>query len=93
MFQKWLKEVDSKDDSEIIEVFNDIRLKLGVIAQGKSGKVTRFLVSTLGGFSGTLPGLSLGVFDFFILEKALPYSGVVAFIDKLYPSIFKKQKC
>jgi hypothetical protein len=91
-FREWIKEVDNKDDSEIIEMFNDIRSKLGIMAQGGTGKVTRFLVSTLAGFTGVLPGLGLGILDSFILEKVLPYSGVVAFMDKLYPSIFQKQK-
>lgn len=91
-FREWLKEINNSDDSEVNEMFDDIRSRLGIIAQGRAGKATRFLVSTLAGFTGVLPGIGLGIFDSFILEKLLPYSGVVAFMDKLYPSIFQKHK-
>lgn len=82
-------------DSEIVEQLNDIRSKLGVFAQGDTGKASRLAISTLLGWVpgvGALAGLGLGAIDTFLLEKVLPYSGVVAFVDKLYPSIFQHKE-
>jgi hypothetical protein len=95
IFREWLREIDDVSDSEIIEQLNDIRSKLGVFAQGDTGKASRLAISTLVGFVpvvGTLAGLGLGAIDTFLLEKVLPYSGVVAFVDKLYPSIFQHKE-
>jgi hypothetical protein len=37
----------------------------------------------------TIPALALGVFDQFVLDKLLPRSGIAAFVNELYPSIFE----
>lgn len=95
VFREWLRKIDSVSDSEIVEQLNDIRLKLGVFAQGDTGKASRLVISTLAGFVpvvGAFASLGLGTVDTFLLEKILPYSGVVAFVDKLYPSIFQHQR-
>ena len=95
VFREWLRKIDSVSDSEIVEQLNDIRLKLGVCAQGDTGKASRLVISTLAGFVpvvGAFASLGLGTVDTFLLEKILPYSGVVAFVDKLYPSIFQHQR-
>ncbi len=93
-FREWLRKIDTASDSEIIDQLNSLRSKLGVFAQGKAGKTSRLVLSTLAGFVpgvGTLVGLGLGTVDTFLLEKILPYSGIVAFVDKLYPSIFQQR--
>jgi len=92
IFREWLRKIDNVNDSEIIEQINNIRSKLGVFAQGDTGKVSRLAISTLAGLIpvvGGFTGLGLGAIDTFLLETVLPYSGVVAFVDKLYPSIFQ----
>jgi hypothetical protein len=33
-------------------------------------------------------GAGVGAIDMFFLEKILPYSGIAAFVNQLYPSIF-----
>jgi len=95
IFREWLRKIDNVSDAEVVEQLNDIRSKLGVFAQGSTGKVSRLAISTLAGFVpmlGVAAGLGLGAVDTFLLEKILPYSGVVAFIDKLYPSMFQHQQ-
>jgi hypothetical protein len=94
IFKEWLRKIDTVTDSEIVEMLRDIRSKLGIFAQSDSGKFLRLLTSTLAGtvpIVGTVAGLSLGAVDTFLVEKILPYRGVVAFVDKLYPSIFQNQ--
>lgn len=95
LFREWLRKIDDANDSEVVEQLNSIRSKLGVFAQGDGGKASRLAISTLAGFVpvvGAFAGLGFGAVDAFLLEKILPYSGVVAFVDKLYPSIFQHQK-
>jgi hypothetical protein len=95
IFREWLRKIDAVNDSEIVDQLNDIRSKLGVSAQGSTGKASRLVISTLAGLVpvvGAGLGLGLGAIDTFLLEKILPYSEVVAFVDKLYPSIFQHQK-
>lgn len=90
--REWLRKIDNAKDSEIMEQLNDIRSKLGVNVQGNQGKVSRFLVSTGIGCIptyGTVASLILGAIDNFVLDKVLPYSGIIAFIDKMYPSLFE----
>ena len=87
-----MRKIDSVSDGEIEEQLNNIRSKLGVIVQGDNVKASKLLISTIAGSIpgiGTIAGLGLGAFDTFLLEKIVPYSGIVAFMDKLYPSIFK----
>ena len=54
-------------------------------------KAVRFLVTLGIGFT-PLVGLFLGpvasAIDKFLLEKVLPKSGLIAFLSRLYPSIF-----
>lgn len=93
-FRQWLFEIDTTSDAEIIDRIEGLRSKLGIAAHGNKGKIARFLTSTLVGslpVVGSVAGIGLGFVDTFLLEKILPYSGVVAFIDKLYPSLFESR--
>jgi len=93
-FRQWLFEIDTTSDAEIIDRIGGLRSKLGIAAQGNKGKIVRFLTTTLVGslpVIGSVAGIGLGFIDTFLLEKILPYSGVVAFIDKLYPSLFESK--
>ncbi|KAM3102569.1 hypothetical protein ACKFKF_04250 [Phormidesmis sp. 146-12] len=75
IFREWLRKIDNVSDSEIVEQLNDIRSRLGVFAQGSTGKASRLAISTLAGLVpgvGVISGLGLGVVDTFLLEKVLP---------------------
>jgi hypothetical protein len=93
-FREWLKKIDTASDAEILDQLNSIRSKLGIGVQNSLGKTVRLAVSTVAGLVpgvGPILGLALGTADTFLLEQVLPYPGAVAFVDKLYPSIFQRQ--
>jgi hypothetical protein len=58
---------------------------------GTSGKAIRFLVTTLLGAAYPPAGFIGGLLDSFIVEKMLPRSGITAFINELYPSLFESR--
>lgn len=95
-FREWLKKTDLANDAELLDQINNKVSKLGIFAQILEGKMLRIVVPNLasfipglGGLTGFGLGVGLGAADTFVVEKLIPYSGTVAFIDKLYPSIFK----
>ncbi len=91
-FRSWLRNSEGLSKSEIEEQFGSIRAKLGSVVHGTAGKAVRWIASTgiglIPGYGNVIGG-ALGLIDSFLLEKLLPKSGPVAFLGKLYPSIFK----
>jgi len=90
-FREWLHTIDSASDAEIAERLGSIQSKLSPLVHGGKGKLLRFLISTGIGLVpglGTVMGAGVGAIDMFFLEKILPYSGIAAFVNQLYPSIF-----
>lgn len=89
-FRNWLSTIDEATDKEILERINSIRSKIMPIFYGKKARLIRLFVNTGIGLSfGPIGGLGAGAIDTFLLKKILPYKGAIAFINKLYPSIFK----
>ena len=94
-FRHWLSRLNPNSDDEIRERMESLRAKLGNFAQTRQGKLTRFLVTTGIGFIpvvGPLAGTLAGGIDSFLLEKILPKSGPLAFVSKLYGSVFEERK-
>ena len=91
-FRDWLGQVGDSSDEEIHERVAGLRVKAGLAAGSETGKLVRFLVTaSLSLIPPTaIAGQVLGVGDQFLTEKILPRSGVAAFINKLYPSIFER---
>jgi len=92
VFKNWVRKAEDYDDSEIVSHLNSKLSKAGIFAQSSPGKTIRFATSTLTGVLNPLLGIGLSVFDSFLLDRILPRSGVIAFVDDLYPSIFVKNK-
>jgi hypothetical protein len=92
-FREWLPSIEGATDAEIKERVSSLRAKFGNASQSVAGKALRVL--TLTGI-GAIPVVGLGagalasLVDTFLVEKVLPKSGVVAFLSKLYPSVFEK---
>jgi len=93
-FRQWLPTIETISDTEIQERLDSLRAKLGNATQTGVGKALRFLVTSGIGIipvAGQIAGLVAGAVDTFVLEKLLPKSGVVAFINNLYPSVFDER--
>ena len=89
-FRDWLGGIGTATDSEITEQVSSLRRLAGLKASSETGKAMRFLVTNAAGFFPPI-GIPLGVFDQFLLDRLLPRSGIAAFVNELYPSIFKPQ--
>jgi hypothetical protein len=95
-FKGWLQSGASENENEINERISGFRAQTGLRLSSLQGKALRFLVTTI---SGMIPNahapvisLGLGVLDSFVLEKVFPRSGIAAFVNELYPSIFENQQ-
>jgi hypothetical protein len=93
-FRDWLVSVGDVSDKEIKERVSGLRNTLGLKINRTVGKAMRFLVTTGVGMipNAMLPALALSTLDQFVLDKILPRSGIAAFVNELYPSIFGPRK-
>jgi hypothetical protein len=90
-FREWLRGVDDFSDSEIRERVGSLRARLGDLKRTKPGRALRLATSAGLGFVpvvGPLVGIAMSSLDAFLLDKLLPDAGPVAFLNRLYPSIF-----
>jgi hypothetical protein len=89
-FRDWLGGIGGSSDEEIRQRICGLRAKAGLATNRTLGKAMRFLVTTgLSLIPHTLvPSVGLSAFDQFVLDKVLPRSGIAAFVNELYPSIF-----
>lgn len=93
-FRDWLGGIGQATDAEIVERTAGLRALVGLKIGGSTGQAIRFLITTAVGVvpHAALPALALGAFDQFILDKLFPRSGVAAFVNELYPSIFERSE-
>jgi len=87
-FRDWLGGIGTATDAEITERVAGLRNLAGLKTGGQVGKAMRFLITTAAGLYPPA-GIPLTVFDQFIMDKLLPRSGIAAFVNELYPSIFQ----
>jgi hypothetical protein len=91
-FRDWLTGVGQSTDKEIKDHIAGLRARAGLAVGGDTGKVMRFLVTgVVGLLTPVVPATLLSAFDQFVLDKLLPRSGIAAFINELYPSIFESR--
>jgi hypothetical protein len=90
-FRSWLVTTDSIDDEKLKSLLRGFRAKATSFIATNSGKALRLGVNTglglIPGY-GSLVALGEGVADSFLLEKMLPSSGVLTFLNNAMPSIF-----
>ena len=91
-FRDWLGGIGEATEEEIKDRIAGLRAKVGVKIGSEGGKKMRFLATTALGLipPATVPAIALSIFDQFVLDKLLPRSGIAAFVNELYPSIFEK---
>jgi len=91
-FRDWLGGIGDSRDEDIRARVAGLRARAGLKVGGEAGKAMRFLVNTgIGIIPGaSLAGIALATMDQFALDKLLPRSGIAAFVNELYPSIFER---
>jgi len=93
-FRDWLASGASDDEKEVKERIAGLRAQVGLRAGGKTGKAMRFLTTNLIGLIphpiASMIALGLGALDAFVVDRVLPRSGITAFVNELYPSIFEE---
>jgi hypothetical protein len=91
-FRDWLGGIGEATDAEIKDRVGSLRAKAGLVVSGETGKVMRFLVTTAIGLAPhPLIATAIGAFDQFVVDRVLPRSGIAAFVNELYPSIFESK--
>ncbi len=90
-FRSWLATTDSIDDKNLERLLRGFRARAASFIATNSGKLLRLGVNTglglIPGY-GSLVALGEGIADSFLLEKMLPSSGVLTFLNNTMPSIF-----
>jgi hypothetical protein len=88
-FRHWLWSVGYFTDAELDERINGLRAKLSTFVHGAVGTAIRWISITAIGIYPPV-GIPLSAIDTFLLEKVLPKSGAITFLNDLYPSVFKQ---
>jgi hypothetical protein len=91
-FKNWMASTDTIDDKKLKNLINGFKSKAASFISSKPGKTVRLGVNTGLGLIptvGSMAALFEGVVDTFLLDKLLPSSGVLTFLNKSIPSVFK----
>jgi len=94
-FRDWLVNIGSATDNEIEKRVASFRALIGLKINSRTGQTVRFL--TLSALSyipaiSPLTATALSALDQFVVSRLFPQSGVAAFVNELYPSIFEQPK-
>jgi len=91
-FRNWLTTIEKASDDEITKVISSARSRVGSILSSGPGRTVRFGVTTVLGLISGAPvtlGIGASAIDAFLVDKLFPTSGVCAFLNQTYPSLFK----
>lgn len=93
LFRNFLKNSNKFNDKELEGLFKSLKVKIAEASNAPLGKTARLLFGAGLGlipFIGTPLGLAVSAADQYLFEKIMPSKGVISFINRGYPSIFKK---
>lgn len=93
-FREFLTRAAQLEDTELAQRLTSLRARLGNFFKSGAGKVVRLLVTTGAGLAaagpvGAAAGLAASSADSFVLDRVFPGTGIVTFVGKQYPSIFR----
>ena len=94
-FREWLAGLNSVTDDEMREQLESFKTAAGNFLAGMKGKALRLLITSGVGLVpvvGNVVGTLASALDSFIVEKILPSSGPVSFVNNLLPSAFEVNK-
>jgi hypothetical protein len=92
LLRDWLLTTADFTDADLEEMLNGVRSRFKGFATGGIGKTLRWLMTTGAGLLpvvGPALGAATGALDMFLLDRYTARPGAVAFIDDMYPSLFK----
>ncbi|BCL61975.1 hypothetical protein DGMP_26680 [Desulfomarina profundi] len=96
LFREFLRNSNKLGDKELEKIFKSLKAKFSTATNSPIGKTIRFLV---GAGIGLIPGvgtplsLAVSAADQYLFDKVMPSKGIITFINKGYPSIFKEKIC
>jgi len=88
LFREWLRNIDDATDDELRERLRSVNAQVANAIHGAGGKALRLIVTTglgLVPIAGPLLGAGASALDYFVLDRIVPRSGPVAFLDALLP--------
>ena len=97
-FRNWLSDIDSVTDEGIKDQLESFKTRIGNYLPTKKGKTLRLLVTSgigmaVNSITGIpVMGLVSSAINTFIVEKILPSSGPISFINNMLPSTFAINK-
>ena len=95
-FRDWLATIGDATDVEIRERVSGFRNAVGRFLGKQSVKDMKTLIlsaaSCVPHAAVSLTATAAGLLDHFLVGKVLPRSGIAAFVNELYPSIFQKRE-
>jgi hypothetical protein len=94
LFRNFLNTSSDLDDKALREATASLRAKVGDSLKTGTGKALRWLASTGAGLipvAGPILGAAVGAADTFLIEKLFPTKGVMTFLGKQYPSLFRPE--
>jgi hypothetical protein len=89
-FRKWLMDVHTLSDVEVVQRLGSLSTRFGVAATSNVGRGLRWLACTLVGLPpdiGPVAGAIAGALDTFVIERIIRPGGPAVFLNRLYPSI------
>jgi hypothetical protein len=91
-FRSWLSSADEINDEELKRLLTGLRARAASFINSTKGKTIRFAANAglglIPGY-GTAISLTEGALDTFLLDKMLPSSGILSFLNNSIPSVFK----
>jgi hypothetical protein len=93
-FRDWLANIGSATDAEIHERVAGFKNTVGLFFSRPSVKTIKVLALAAAGFAphAAIPVTILSLLDSFLLDRLLPRSGIAAFVNELYPSLFERKE-
>jgi hypothetical protein len=93
-FSDLLANIGSATDAEIHDRVSGFKNAAALFLTRPSVKKMKVLALAAAGLvpHAAIPVTALGLLDAFLLERLLPRSGIAAFVNELYPSMFEKKE-
>lgn len=90
-FRNWLWSSNPIADNELHKRVESLLSKLSLVYSSDTGKNIRWFASNALGLVIPPAGIALSALDHFMIQKILNEDGLITFLGKTYPSIFKQK--